>query len=537
MGRFLKGSGARVCLALALCASLTPVVNAQSWPTNSEFCAAWAKYAVCATWQPHESQADCEQARSGCTYYAGDSSLPPGSPGYYAVCNLTDATEAATFASYEGELSSYIGPISGACGSKSEMECDPSTTDCFWSPMNGHPNGGECRLKSAVANSTLTSSGAPPGMIAYDAVGDRGARREAECSLHDGDETACEAEIGCKFYNSTSGNSWCQTPDWYDLWVVLDACVDDITSAEADTVAEEAGGFSGGLAEFTDYVNSGGSSGGGGGPPSLESVCMSWQSSFLCGGMFQQLTDSATCQHAGCYWDSGTNACGDPPNMFGPSTLVSILSGQTGPISQAVTSCAGASPCEGPDCYPETNGDCGVSTQLMKDGSAAFGFPGTVAADMVEYELRFSRVCGVRTDSQTCEADTECAWDGAECKPSLAYALATAANACVNTTSPHVDFSGAASALGTTMDAAFTDSGITKAVATGPSWPTADELCPAWEIAALCGVGDAMNDCDATYCQYGDPYEDPNSPTDCNADPQFCDVTLLRRASVRRSAA
>ena len=81
-------------------------------------------------------------------------------------CTVSNATSAEAFENYEGELNDYVSQFTSACSQywDDETACQ-SSTDCFWITDRGH-----CRWKSAVANSTLTSSGAPPGIIAYDAV-------------------------------------------------------------------------------------------------------------------------------------------------------------------------------------------------------------------------------------------------------------------------------------------------------------------------------------------------------------------------------
>ena len=187
---------------------------------------------------------------------------------------------------------------------------------------------------------------------------------------------------------------------------------------------------------------------------------MGWEMSLVCDGRLQELGET-NCTNLGCDWDSDANACSPPNGVMPPSYIIYVLlmSPQSSIASQ-VQNCSSADPCGPPDCYDEVD-QCSVSDQRLLAGAEMFGLPGTVGRDMVEYELHFSRVCGVRTNV-TCEADNECAWNGTECKASVAYALATAANSCVNTTSPHVNFSSAASALGTTMDDAFADSGVVR---------------------------------------------------------------------------
>ena len=154
----------------------------------------------------------------------------------------------------------------------------------------------------------------------------------------------------------------------------------------------------------------------------------------MCDGRLRELGET-NCTNLGCDWDSDANACSPPNGVMPPSYIIYVLMmSPLSPIASQVQNCSSADPCGPPDCYDEVD-QCGVSDQRLLAGSEMFGLPGTVGRDMVEYELRFSRVCGVRTNVTSCEADDECAWNGTECKASVAYALATAANSCVNTTS------------------------------------------------------------------------------------------------------
>ena len=448
------------------------------WPTNAEFCGVWKDHTLCDSWQSYNhDQADCE-ALTGCTYTAVD-----GNP----ECTVSNATSAEAFENYEGELNDYVSQFTSACSQywDDETACQ-SSTDCFWITDRGN-----CRWKSAVANSTLTSSGAPPGIIAYDAVV-FGRRHHDECGLRDSDQTQCELTSGCRYSSSrcygpdecdahdsnqtqcelTQGCNYnpsrCYTAGYYELWTVLDACGADISDADADNLAREEGYWGGmdhliGLVQGAPAPPSPSSSGGSGGGTSslLEGYCAGWEMSLVCDGRLRELGET-NCTNLGCDWDSDANACSPPNGVMPPSYIIYVLMmSPLSPIASQVQNCSSADPCGPPDCYDEVD-QCGVSDQRLLAGSEMFGLPGTVGRDMVEYELRFSRVCGVRTNVTSCEADDECAWNGTECKASVAYALATAANSCVNTTSPHVNFSSAASALGTTMADAFADSGVVK---------------------------------------------------------------------------
>ena len=450
------------------------------WPTNAEFCGVWNDHTLCDSWQSYNhDQADCE-ALTGCTYTAvGQYGNPE--------CTVSNATSAEAFENYEGELNDYVSQFTSACSQywDDETACQ-SSTDCFWITDRGN-----CRWKSAVANSTLTSSGAPPGIIAYDAVV-FGRRHHDECGLHDSDQTQCELTSGCRYSSSrcygpgecdahdsnqtqcelTQGCNYnpsrCYTAGYYELWTVLDACGADISDADADNLAREEGYWGGmdhliGLVQGAPAPPSPSSSGGSGGGTSslLEGYCAGWEMSLVCDGRLRELGET-NCTNLGCDWDSDANACSPPNGVMPPSYIIYVLMmSPLSPIASQVQNCSSADPCGPPDCYDEVD-QCGVSDQRLLAGSEMFGLPGTVGRDMVEYELRFSRVCGVRTNVTSCEADAECAWNGTECKASVAYALATAANSCVNTTSPHVNFSSAASALGTTMADAFADSGVVK---------------------------------------------------------------------------
>ena len=117
MGRFLPRNGARVYLALALCALLTRAVDATvpTWPTNAEFCSLWARSKVCETWKRwYQWQEDegrtWDTAASECTddlsAYGCVASQDQNLCNF--VGNTTNGdTEADDLATYEDDLSYY----------------------------------------------------------------------------------------------------------------------------------------------------------------------------------------------------------------------------------------------------------------------------------------------------------------------------------------------------------------------------------------------------------------------------------------------
>ena len=473
------GTSADFALAEAAIASQSGP-PASTWPSNSEFCVAWAKYAVCATWRPHETQADCEQARSGCTYTPGNSNLQPWEAGYNAECNAADAASAAAFSNYDDVLSSYwqqTDPAQNDCTSKDQAACDPSTTDCFWRTYSGG-GGGSCTLKSAVANSTLTSSGAPPGMIAYDAVGDYGGRLEAECSLHNGDEAACGAAFGCEFQSYNNGA--CQTPDWYDLWVVLDACVDDITSAEADTVAE-AGGVWGGMAHLTAKAS--------GLPywPTNAQFCDKWAEQLVCYGSASRAAQDGSSCPAHCIWDSNKMRCN-----YEDSTFFSFMDDafDTAEASSVCQSSMDASTCvaqgNGDECVHITfpwdgSSGCVKSITAMRASLQSASAPISVESYVVTNNM-YTLVCNPIQDEQTCDDTDGCSWrtsssGSASCGTNSAYRLLQAADACADV--PNIDFDAVAVANG------YAD--MSEVTAAAYKLPSIEELCDAWEADVLCG--------------------------------------------------
>ena len=530
MKRLTRRRWMRIWPTFALCASLTPTVVAQSWPSNAEFCGAWAKHAVCASWRPHESQAACELERTGCVYTPGD-----WQSGNVAECNLADATVAATFGSYVSALQSYLSSAQSDCVQTfyGQAACDPSTTNCFWRFNSPERTGGFCAMKSSVAEQMLTEVSAPPGIVAYDFAGDSThypGRHEAVCSAHHGDESACDETPGCVY----SSNRYCVTPTLYALWVVLDACDDDITSAEADAIAREVG-FPGGWVEFRAYMNSHGSSWGGGisAWPTNAEFCAPWAKHAVCAS-WRPHESRAACEEArsGCMYTPGDSSLQQyepgyhPTCTLADATNAATFEGYKNGLSRywwqssdsAQSVCSNshnqvACDTDTTDCFWMTDpgsdyGLCQLKSAVAGNTLTSSGAPpGIVAYDFVDdYGGRHNMDCMLFSDEMhACETAIGCEFHNYNgttyCWSSEWYRAWVVLDACEQDIE--------ASDADAVAVASGAWGGMTQLTAKAnniPYWPTNAQFCERWAEELLCWGGSDESSCASLQCTW-DPIQ------------------------------